>query len=135
MTLLETRRLAACRRRAQYLQRLRRLLDVQAFQSVRCLAEPGVYVWKRRLRAAAGSQAAMLELAGTVFHHVVVYVKEGDKVCSLGRHSCERLEILVPAPCPGTCAAGALLWCALSLPGVPVPAALAGLQNCRLASL
>jgi hypothetical protein len=83
MTLLETRRLVACRRRAQYLQRLRRSLDAQAFQSARSLEEPGVYVWKRRLRAAAGSQAAMLELAGTVFYHVVVYVKEDGKVCSL----------------------------------------------------
>jgi len=48
-----------------------------------------VYVWKRRIRAAAGSQAAMLELAGTVFYHVVVYVKEGDKVCRSSQHSCE----------------------------------------------
>jgi len=89
MTLLETRWLVVCRRRAQYLQRLRRSLDAQAFHSARSLAEPGIYVWKRRIRAAAGSQAAMLELAGTVFYHVVVYVKEGDKVCRSSQHSCE----------------------------------------------
>jgi len=39
MTLLETRRLVVCRRRAQYLQRLRRSLDAQAFRSARSLAE------------------------------------------------------------------------------------------------
>ena len=71
--------------RCQYLQRLRTALDCSTFQAKQAIDDPGVYIAKRRIRTAAGSQAELLALAGTVFYHVVVYVKEGDKVCNCCR--------------------------------------------------
>ncbi|KAK9822006.1 hypothetical protein WJX81_008689 [Elliptochloris bilobata] len=62
----------------EYLERLRTTLDTSTFQVKQAIDEPGVYIGKRKILCPAGSQAALLTLAGTVFYHVVVYVKEAD---------------------------------------------------------
>ena len=43
------------------------------------IKEDGIYLHKRPVKS-AGGQADVLRQAGTVFYHVVVYIKTGDQV-------------------------------------------------------
>lgn len=43
----------------------------------------GVYIYKRPVRSAAPQHQALLSQAGSVFHHVVLYVKRGDDLKAL----------------------------------------------------
>ncbi len=60
--------------------RLRASLTSGTFLSKPSVDERGIYIAKRRIRAVAGSQVKMLELAGTIFYHAIIYLKEADKV-------------------------------------------------------
>ena len=67
--------------RAAYFARLRTALDRSHFQVLDDFEGDGLYLHKRPVRGAGG--AAFLAHGGTVFHHVVLYVKRGDEV-----HTC-----------------------------------------------
>ena len=47
------------------------------FERVETMVEDGLYMHKRHIR---GDHGKMLEQAGTVLQHVVVYLKSGEKV-------------------------------------------------------
>ena len=54
--------------------------DAELFQRVDTMAEDGLYLHKRHIR---GDHGKMLEQAGTVLQHTVVYLKQAEKVVCL----------------------------------------------------
>eukprot|EP00884_Botryococcus_braunii_P022100 jgi/Botrbrau1/8574/Bobra.0359s0037.1 len=73
---------------AQYLPRLRDYINESyrgIFSVSSNMVEDGLYLHKRpvRVMGEALGQAAVLEQAGTVFHHVTLYVKAGEKITGL----------------------------------------------------
>jgi hypothetical protein len=53
------------------------MLDTQHFASVATISDDGLYLHKRHIR---GNHGKMLEQAGTVLLHTLLYLKSGDKV-------------------------------------------------------
>ena len=49
------------------------------------MSEDGLYLHKRHIR---GDHGKMLEQAGTVLQHTVIYLKQADKVCTLRQAAC-----------------------------------------------
>ena len=71
----------ACR--SGYFARLKPKIDNSKFEVVQSIEEDGLYIGKRAIQGAEG-QAQMLNQAGTVFYHVLLYVRKNGKVsCSL----------------------------------------------------
>ena len=68
-----------CLHRTDYFSRLRNHINVADFEVVDAVEADGLYIFKRPVRAAAG-QGRMLNQAGTVFHHVVLYIRATGKV-------------------------------------------------------
>ena len=72
-------------RRAAYFARLGELLSTSGARALLSPADDftsgdGLYIYKRPVRSAGPEAAAMLASGGSVFHHVVVYVKRGERV-------------------------------------------------------
>ncbi len=68
-------------RRAPYFQLLSKaIVDGPSFERKDTMSEDGLYLHKRHIR---GDHGKMLEQAGTVLQHTVIYLKEADKVCTL----------------------------------------------------
>ncbi|KAI3427229.1 hypothetical protein D9Q98_007164 [Chlorella vulgaris] len=53
------------------------------FSQAHAFDREGLYIYKRPVQSAAGDKAALLASGGSVFHHVVVYVKKGDELTAL----------------------------------------------------
>ena len=66
-----------CCHRASFFEELKPLINTDLFERVEALLEDGLYMHKRHIR---GDHGKMLEQAGTVLQHVVVYLKSGEKV-------------------------------------------------------
>ena len=54
------------------------MLETSQFATVSSMDEDGLYLHKRHIR---GDHGKMLEQAGTVLLHTLIYLKSGDKVC------------------------------------------------------
>ena len=63
--------------RAVFFEQLRLMISGEWYERVDAMAEDGLYLHKRHIR---GDHGKMLEQAGTVLQHVVVYLKSGEKV-------------------------------------------------------
>jgi hypothetical protein len=69
-----------CSCRSAFFQQLKPLIDGGLLEKVDEMREVGLYLHKRHIR---GDHGKMLEQAGTVLQHTLVYIKTADKV----RHS------------------------------------------------
>ena len=65
--------------RQAYYRRLREKIDTDIFKVVDTIEEDGLYIGKRAIRGAQG-QGDLLNQAGTVFYHTVVYIRSKSKV-------------------------------------------------------
>ena len=54
------------------------MLDPRLFSPAHFFDRHGLYIYKRPVRTASSEHAALLSSAGSLFHHVVVYVKRPD---------------------------------------------------------
>ena len=72
--------------RQAYFQRLRKELDSETYTKVDYITEDGLYIGKRAIRGAQG-QGDLLNPAGTVLYHTVLYIKANGKVSSPGTAS------------------------------------------------
>ncbi|GAB4818448.1 hypothetical protein N2152v2_005494 [Parachlorella kessleri] len=68
--------------KASYFARLATHIDPALFSAAHAFDRDGIFLYKRPVRSAS-NQATLLAQGGTVFHHCVVYVKEGDELVSL----------------------------------------------------
>ena len=67
--------------RAPYFQLLSKaVVDGSSFERRNTMSEDGLYLHKRHIR---GDHGKMLEQAGTVLQHTVIYLKEAENVCTL----------------------------------------------------
>jgi hypothetical protein len=58
-----------------YFSRLARKIQKHLFSATNIFDKDGIYIYKRPVRSSNPQHAALLAQSGTVFHHVVVYVK------------------------------------------------------------
>ena len=66
--------------RAPYFQLLyKAVVDGSTFERKETMSEDGLYLHKRHIR---GDHGKMLEQAGTVLQHTLIYLKQADKVCT-----------------------------------------------------
>ena len=65
------------RLQASIFQQLQSQLDTTRFQIMETMSKEGLYIHKRHIR---GDHGKMLEQAGTVLQHTLIYVKTADKV-------------------------------------------------------
>lgn len=65
--------------RQDYFTKLKKAIDDSWFLVVENIEEDGLYVGKRAIRGAQG-QGDLLNQAGTVFYHTVLYVRANGKV-------------------------------------------------------
>ena len=83
-----------CLYRSVFFQQLKPLIDGGLLERVDEMREVGLYLHKRHIR---GDHGKMLEQAGTVLQHTLVYIKTADKVRDLARtlrYVCVHLAIL-----------------------------------------
>ncbi len=83
--LIEPEMACAALNRVQYLHRLKTHVREEfggVFAAVNSISEDGLYIHKRPVRVMGDAlgQTAVLQQAGSVFHHVILYVKAGDQV-------------------------------------------------------
>ncbi|KAL4451457.1 hypothetical protein ABPG75_007119 [Micractinium tetrahymenae] len=69
--------------KAAYFQRLGARLRRDLFSPASGFERDGLYIYKRPVRSGSGDKAALLASGGSVFHHVVVYVKRGEELAAL----------------------------------------------------
>ncbi|KAL4441079.1 hypothetical protein ABPG77_010510 [Micractinium sp. CCAP 211/92] len=69
--------------KAAYFQRLGARLRRDIFSPASDFQRDGLYIYKRPVRSDSGDKAALLASGGSVFHHVVVYVKCGEELTAL----------------------------------------------------
>ncbi len=62
-----------------YFEQLRPTIDSALYQRVDAMEEDGLYLHKRHIR---GEHGKMLEQAGTVLLHTVVYLRAGEQARS-----------------------------------------------------
>ena len=65
--------------RASFFEQLKPVINQDLYERVDTMAEDGLYLHKRHIR---GDHGKVLEQAGTVLQHVVVYLKSGEQVPS-----------------------------------------------------
>ena len=80
-----------CSCRCVFFQQLKPLIDGGLLEKVDKMREVGLYLHKRHIR---GDHGKMLEQAGTVLQHTLVYIKTADKV----RHIAVSVSILPSYP-------------------------------------
>lgn len=69
--------------KASYFTRLRKAVDHTLFSAAYDFDRNGIYVYKRPVRTGSPQHLALLAQAGTVFHHVVIYIKQNDDLIAL----------------------------------------------------
>lgn len=67
--------------RASYFSRLRGIIPPSLYATTSDMSSDGIYLWKRPVRAEG--MGALLGSSGSVFHHVIVYVRRGDSLIGL----------------------------------------------------
>jgi hypothetical protein len=75
-----------CSCRSVFFQQLKPLVDGGLLEKVDEMREVGLYLHKRHIR---GDHGKMLEQAGTVLQHTVVYIKTADKVRYIAKKLCD----------------------------------------------
>ena len=86
-----------CLHRTDYFKRLRNHINVADFEVVDTVEADGLYIFKRPVRAATG-QGQMLNQAGTVFYHVLLYIKAAGKVGLMFQRANARANALIITP-------------------------------------
>lgn len=67
-----------------YFSRLSRKIEKHLFSATHSFDKDGIYLYKRPVRSATPQHAALLAQAGTVFNHVIVYLKRpGQELVAL----------------------------------------------------
>lgn len=69
--------------KADYFARLKKKVDHSLFSAAYDFNRNGIYVYKRPVRTGSPQHLALLAQAGTVFHHVVIYLKQNDDLIAL----------------------------------------------------
>lgn len=69
--------------RASYFSRLRSEIEHSKFRAATAFERDGIYIYKRPVRSGSHQHAALLAQGGSVFHHVVVYLKQNSFLHSL----------------------------------------------------
>ncbi|EFN56517.1 expressed protein [Chlorella variabilis] len=83
-----------CVFRAAYLARLAARLRRDLFTPAAGFDRgDGLYLYKRPVQSASSDKAALLASAGTVFHHVVIYVKQGQELTALEMGPANEMDI------------------------------------------
>mmetsp|Transcript_14992 Transcript_14992/g.45253 ORF Transcript_14992/g.45253 Transcript_14992/m.45253 type:complete len:405 (+) Transcript_14992:147-1361(+) len=75
---------------ASYCKRVGKILDHKDCHVVDAMTQPGLYLYKRPVRGGSGggggsmlSAEKLLEQAGSIMHHIVLYVKADDELSAL----------------------------------------------------
>lgn len=87
--------------RASYCKRVGKILDHKDCHVVDAMTQPGLYLYKRPVRGGSGggggsmlSAEKLLEQAGSIMHHIVLYVKADDEVSFWGGREGGRQALL-----------------------------------------